>query len=62
MKATDEQNLELRHLNPTDILDGLDVVAGEVDGLEIVEGDVLNVAEEFRLFIFVCIIFIFTSM
>ena len=62
MKATDEQNLELRHPDPTDILNGLNTVGVEVDGLEIAEGDVLNVAEDFRLFIFVCIIFIFTSM
>ena len=61
MKVTDEQNLELRHANPIDILYGFDAVLGEVDDLQIVEGDVLNSDDDFRLFIIAYITFSFTN-
>ena len=62
MKVTDEEKLELRHPNPTNILDGFNVVVREVNSMKVSEGDILKMADECRLIVISYIAFIFTNL
>ena len=49
MKETDVEEFKSRHPNPINILDGFNVVAIDLEILQVFEGDVLNMPEELRL-------------